>query len=107
MNEMDELPPDDPLLALLDTYTVAGSDIENRVMAQLEREEEQVALRAEVAGLRDDIAAMRAEMREIKRLLLTRAEHPPISAPQRITDDTRGKPLLPFARRTESPSLIS
>jgi len=104
---MDELSPDDPLLALLDTYTVAGSDIENRVMAQLEREEEQTALRAEVAALRADVAAMRAEMAELKHILLARRDTPsapPITATE---NTTRGKQLLPYARPEKALAILS
>lgn len=100
---MDELSPDDPLLALLDTYTVAGSDIENRVMAQLEREEEQVALQSEVAALRADVAAMRAEMAELKRILLARHDTPPAYS----ATDTRGKSLLPYARPEKALPILS
>ncbi|RYG94252.1 MAG: hypothetical protein EON58_16660 [Alphaproteobacteria bacterium] len=91
---MDELPPDDPLLALLDTYGVVGSDIENRVMAQLEREDEQIALQAEVSALRADVAAMRAEMAELKRILLASRQAPLAHPPA----DSRGTILLPYAR---------
>ncbi len=101
---MDEqLSPDDPLLALLDGYTVAGSDIEARVMAQLEREDEQQALQAEVTALRADVAAMRAEMAELKRILLLSRETPPAPQPT----DTRGKPLLPYARPEKALSILS
>jgi len=96
---MDELPPPDaPLLALLDTYTISGSDIENRVMAQIEREEEQVSLKAEVSALRADIAAMRADIAELKRILLS-GRDAPLTSP---AADSRGKSLLPYAR-SDSP----
>lgn len=99
---MNELPPDDPLLTLLDTYTVAGSDIENRVMAQVEQEETQVALQAEVAALRDDVAAMRAEIAELKQILLSGRETP---SPPAM--DSRGKSLLPYARPDSALSILS
>jgi len=100
---MDELSPDDPLLALLDTYAVAGSDIENRVMAQLEREEEQVALQSEVAALRADVTAMRAEMAELKRILLSNRD----TSPAYPATDTRGKSLLPYARPEKTLPILS
>lgn len=91
---MDELPVDDVLLALLDSYTAAGSDIENRVMAQVEREEELVALQAQVAALRADVTAMRAEMAELNRMLLSGQD----TSLAHSATDSRGKPLLPYAR---------
>jgi hypothetical protein len=74
MNELDELPPDDPLFALLDTYTVVESNIESRVLAAFDQEQERDTLRQEIAALRADVAAMRADMAEIKRLLLARRD---------------------------------
>ncbi len=100
---MDELRPDDPLLALLDTYAIAGSDIENRVMAQLEREAEQSALQSEVADLRADITAMRAEMAELKRILLSDRTPPPMQSPS----DSRGSRLLPYARPDKALPILS
>ena len=82
-------------------------DIENRVMAQLEREEEQAGLRAEVAALRADVAAMRAEMAELKHILLARRDTPsapPITATE---NTTRGKQLLPYARPEKALAILS
>lgn len=100
---MNELPPDDPLLALLNTYMVAGSDIESRVMAQLEHEEPQFALQAEVAALRADVNAMRSEIAELKRILLSSRA----ASPAPSTTDSRGKPLLPYARPENALSILS
>lgn len=100
---MNELPPDDPLLTLLDAYTVAGSDIESRVMAQLEREEEQAALQSEVAALRADVAAMRAEMAELKRILMSGREASAVYP----AADSRGKSLLPYARPEKALPILS
>src|SRR5262245_2693690 len=106
MNDMHDLPPDDPLLALLAAYAVTGSNIEHRVLAAFDQEQERQALRDEVAALRADVAALRAEMAELKRLLLVRREIRPVPTATLHTDDTRGKPLLPYARRDEAPSLF-
>lgn len=100
---MDELPLDDPLRAILDTYMVAGSDIENRVMAQLEREEEFAALQAEVTVLRADVAAMRAEMAEMKRIVAS-TQNTPLA---HRANDSRGKPLLPYASPEKTMSILS
>lgn len=103
---MHDLPPDDPLFALLDAYAVTGSNIESRVLAAFDQEQEREALRDEVAALRADVAAMRAEMAEIKRLLLARRDVLHVPSATMTTDDTRGKPLLPYARRDEAPSVF-
>ncbi len=100
---MDELPLDDSFRVILDTYTVAGSDIENRVMAQLEREEELVALQSEVTVLRADVSAMRAEMAEMKRILGS-GLYPSFAHP---ANDSRGKPLLPYAHPDKTMSILS
>ena len=106
MHDMADLPPDDPLFALLEAYAVTGSNIERRVLAVFDQEQEREALRTEVAALRADVAAMRAEMMEIKRLLLARRDVlPPLTATL-TTDDTRGKSLLPYARRDEAPAIL-
>ncbi len=85
--------PDDPLFALLDTFAVEESDIEQRVLLQLERDAEQESLRAEVAQLRAQVDAMRAEMAELRQLL-TRKEGSSV-----LPGDTRrGKPLLPYVK---------
>ena len=97
-NENEAMLPDDPLFSLLNAYTVAGSAIENRVLLQLQREEDQNGLRAEVANLRAEVAAMRTEMAELKRLLSARRESSGISLLSLATDTTRGKPLLPYVR---------
>lgn len=99
---MNELPPDDPLLSLLETYTAAGSDIESRVMAQVEHEEAQVSLQGEITALRSEVTAMRSEIAELKRILLAgRAA----SAPSGV--DSRGKSLLPYARPENTLSILS
>jgi hypothetical protein len=101
MNENEELLPDDPLYSLLSTYQVEGSTIENRVLLQLQREEEQDALRVEIAELRAEVSTLRAEMGELKRLLLTRREPIQTTVVSLMTDTTRGKPLLPYVRHDD------
>jgi hypothetical protein len=56
--------------------------------------------------LRTDVAALRSDISEIKRLLLARRE--PLTAPLPVVaaDDTRGRPLMPYARPNLSSSLI-
>ena len=107
MNESGDLPADDPLYALLESYNVVATDIESRVVAQVEAEEERYSLRTEVAALRADVAALRAETAEIKRLLLARSNPMPASIPRAIPiDNTRGSRLLPYAPRETAPILL-
>jgi hypothetical protein len=106
MNEHDttDAAQGDPLLDLLNAYTVAGSDIESRVLSAVAQEENGNTLRREVAALRAEVAALRTETSQLKQLLL--ANRMRAATMPAAVDNTRGIPLLPYARRDTTPSIF-
>lgn len=101
---MNELHPEDPLFALLDTFTTIPSDIEERVMAQVAKETDNATTASEVAVLRDEVNALRAEIAELKRILLA---PPPSYAGPATETSTRGRPLLPYAHPENALSILN
>ena len=106
MNESGDLPADDPLFALLESFAVAGSDIESQTVARLAALEDHATLRADVAALRADVAALRGDIADIKRILLARGDAVPTVPRIAAIDRTRGSQLLPYAPRDAAPNLL-